>query len=188
MSGSVSGVQCYGDCCILPCRTGCADLPPHVLHFTSGTGSGVQLTANAGASTNFVIVGAGGAVTKFEPFASSVTLTAAEQAAAFFLPNRVRIRCFTASMIISAPVTGSSVTLYAALLSAPYNSDTFGLVPGSTIVLASGLTSALPVGSILTASASLCTSASGKLAVALFTSDVSSSTLTGYVQGSIFVK
>ena len=184
------GSTCGNGCaCNIPCRCACPpDMPPAALMFGSGTGTAVQLTADASGSTNTVIVGMNGSVTKYTPFASQITLTPAEQAAAFLLPAPVCLKYFTASLVLSAQPAASSAAVYAALLAAPVGSDVFSLVPGSTITLASGVTSALPVGSTLTGAARLCRTVCGKLAVALFAYDVSPATVTGYVQGSAFIR
>ena len=171
-------------CCV--CRS--APVPclmPQTLQ-AGGTQS-VQLTADAGGATNIALIGSGGAAVKYSAPASLITLSPAEQSAAFVLPAPAVVRCFSASVITSAPVTGQSTAVYAALYAAPADSDTFALVPGSTMMLASALTPALSVGSALCASARLCVRVPAKLVAALFASDLSSSALTGYAQASISV-
>ncbi len=175
-------------CCPMPRKCCCPPaLPPSVL-LTSGTGSAPQLTADAGASTNFAVIGTGGAIIKYAPISPSVTLTPAEQAAAVVLPSPAVIRSLSVSMTLSAAVTASSASVYAALLSATTDSDVFGIVPGSTVVLASGLTSATPAGSTLTGYVSLCACVTGKLALAVFATDVTAASITGYVQGMIGIR
>ena len=162
-------------------------MSPAVIMFGSGTGNAVQLTADAAGSTDVVIVGTNGFVTKYVPFASQITLTPTEQAATLLLPAPTVLKYFSASMTLSAQSASSSATVYAALLEAPASSDVFSLVPGSTIALASGITPSLPVGSTIACAAKLCRPVAGKLAVALFAYDVAPATLTGYVQASVFV-
>lgn len=174
------------DRCPVPCRR-CADMPPRTIGLSSGTGSAVQLTANAGAPTDFVIVGSGGAVTKYAPPAPLVTLTPDEQSAAFVLPEPSVVRCFSVAFTLSAQPTSSSAALYAALLAAPLDSDEYGLVPGSTMMLAPALTPALPAGTTLAASVPLCARVPAKLAAVLFAADPSPATVTGHVSGSIYI-
>lgn len=186
--GGQSARAVCGSCCPMPRVCACPPaMSPSVIMFGSGTGNAVQLTADAAGSTDVVIVGTNGFVTKYVPFASQITLTPTEQAATLLLPAPTVLKYFSASMTLSAQSASSSATVYAALLEAPANSDVFSLVPGSTIALASGITPSLPVGSTIACAAKLCRPVAGKLAVALFAYDVAPATLTGYVQASVFV-
>ena len=178
--------QC-GECCGLPESCGCECFPARVVSFGSGVGNALTLTADAGAGTNTAVIGACGAVVKYAPPDSFVALTAAEQAAAFILGSAAVVGCFSASMIISAPPESSSAAVYAALFSAPPGSDVFGLVPGSTLVLASGVAPGTPVGSVFSASVRMNARVCGKLAVMMFTTDVAPSVITGYAQGGILL-
>ena len=184
--------EVIGDC---PCCPVCPpvvtvpDVAPYTVVFNGGSGNAAALTATSGASTNFAIVGTGNTALKYAPFSSTVTLSPAEQASAFVLPATGTLYYFNASFILSATPTATNATVYAALMTAPKGSSTYSLVPGSTITLASGLTSATPSGSVYSGSAKLCLPVTDeRIAVVCFVTDNTSATVTGYLSGTLSVR
>lgn len=177
-------------CCpVCPPVVTVPDIAPYTVVFNGGSGNAAALTATSGASTNFAIVGTGNTAIKYTPFSSTVTLSPAEQASAFVLPATGTLYYLNASFILSAAPVATNATIYAALMTAPVDSDIYSLVPGSTITLASGLTSATPSGSVYTGAAKLCLPVgSERIAVVCFVTDNTSATVTGYLSGTMSIR
>ncbi len=177
-------------CCpVCPPIVTVPNVAPYTVVFNGGSGNAAVLTAASGASTDFAITGTGNTSIVYEPFSSVVTLSPAEQASAFVLPATGTVYYFNASFVLSAQPVATNATIYAALMTAPKGSDVYSLVPGSTVTLASGLTSATPSGSVYSGAAKLCLPVTdGRIAVVCFVTDNTSATITGYLSGTLSVK
>ena len=178
-----------GACCPVCPFPAVPDIAPYTVVFNGGNGNAAALTSADGAATDFAITGTGSTSVVYAPFSSAATLSPAEQASAFALPATGTLFYFNASFVMSAPPSATNAAIYAALMYAPKGSNVYSLVPGSTITLASGLTSSAPSGSVYTGAAKLCLPvADGRIAVACFVTDNVSAEITGYLSGTLSVK